>query len=128
MTSTTYAPILPPPPHPAPVMAPCWKDKDLFVPQFGNAGVVSLPAVCVKCGQPATVQKKKVYYWHTPWLYLVILAGILVLVVGLGLTAFSHANAVEDSQGRGHYMIFTGLIFGGIAGIIRGIYNTVRSG
>jgi hypothetical protein len=50
-----------------------------------------------------------------------------LLVLGLGLTAFSRANAVPDSRGGGRYLIFTGLIFGGIAGVIRGIYNIVRS-
>jgi DNA-directed RNA polymerase subunit M/transcription elongation factor TFIIS len=53
--------------------------------------------------------------------------GILLMVLGLTLTGVSKANAVPDSQGGGRYVIFTGLIFGGIGGIIRGIYHMVRS-
>jgi hypothetical protein len=85
MTSTTYAPILPPPPQPAAVTAPCRQDKQLFVPQrgpqSGAQSATSLPAVCVKCGQPATVQKKKVYYWHQPLWYFFILLGLLLYAI-----------------------------------------------
>ena len=41
-----------------------------------------LPAICVKCGQPATSEPlTSNYTWHTPWLYLVILLGVLIYVI-----------------------------------------------
>ncbi len=53
--------------------------------------------------------------------------GIFLMVLGFGLTAFSRANPIPQSNGGGRYLIFTGLIFGGIGGIIKGIYGMVRS-
>jgi predicted RNA-binding Zn-ribbon protein involved in translation (DUF1610 family) len=53
--------------------------------------------------------------------------GILLTAVGIGLTVFSFANAVEDSKGDGRFFVFYGLVFGGIGGIIKGIYGMVRS-
>jgi predicted RNA-binding Zn-ribbon protein involved in translation (DUF1610 family) len=53
--------------------------------------------------------------------------GILLMALGVGLTAFSSANPIPERDGGGRYFIFTGLIFGGIAGIIRGIYGMFRS-
>ena len=55
----------------------CWQGNEMYVPQSATA----LPAVCVKCGRPASVLQKKTYYWHTPWLYLLILIGLLVYAV-----------------------------------------------
>jgi predicted RNA-binding Zn-ribbon protein involved in translation (DUF1610 family) len=53
--------------------------------------------------------------------------GILLMFLGLGLTAVSRANPIPQSDGGGKYLIFTGLIFGGLGGIIKGIYGMVRS-
>ena len=53
--------------------------------------------------------------------------GILVTALGIGLTVFSFANAVENSKGDGKFFVFYGLVFGGIGGICKGIYGMVRS-
>jgi len=54
-----------------------------------------LPPYCVKCGQPVTGELyKKTYYWHTPWLWLLAMLGLLGfiawhwLVAMLGLLGF----------------------------------------
>jgi hypothetical protein len=67
----SYAPV---PSNPA---ALCDGDK-LIVPQGA-----ALPAnVCIKCGAPANAKPlKKTYYWHSPWLYLLILVGLLVYAI-----------------------------------------------
>lgn len=44
-----------------------------------------LPARCIKCNAPVAIAPKKTtLYWHTPWLYLLILLNILIyIIVGL---------------------------------------------
>ena len=77
MAVTSYAPIASPLPGPAPLLAASWQGNDLYVPQSATA----LPAFCVKCGQRAAVRKTKTYYWHEPWVYFMILAGLVVYAV-----------------------------------------------
>lgn len=41
-----------------------------------------LPSYCVKCGQAVTSQAlDKTFYWHSPWLYLLILVNLLVYAI-----------------------------------------------
>lgn len=41
-----------------------------------------LPRYCVKCGQSVTGEPfKKSFYWHSPWIYLLILVNILVYAI-----------------------------------------------
>jgi|SRR4051794_30653940 hypothetical protein len=48
----------------------------LYVPQNS-----SLPANCVKCGQPSTTLVKKTFYWHPAWVYILILPGLLIYAI-----------------------------------------------
>ena len=41
----------------------------------------ALPACCVRCAAPATRSVRKTFTWHTPWLYLALLANALVYVL-----------------------------------------------
>jgi hypothetical protein len=42
----------------------------------------SLPPMCVKCGEPVPGQfLTKNFRWHPPWIYLLILIGILIYVI-----------------------------------------------
>lgn len=42
----------------------------------------SLPATCVKCGAPISGKSlTKTFHWHSPWLYLLILPGLLFYVI-----------------------------------------------
>ena len=52
----------------------------------GNRLVVpkgaALPSYCVKCGQSVRGEPfKKSFYWHSPWLYLLVLVNILVYAI-----------------------------------------------
>ena len=40
-----------------------------------------LPAVCMKCGAPATTWKSKTFSWHPPWVYVLILIGLLPFAI-----------------------------------------------
>jgi ribosomal protein L37AE/L43A len=57
-----------------------------------------------------------------------LVLGFASFVLGLGLTLFSFANPTGDAKGGGKFMVFTGLILGGIVGMLRGIWATARSG
>jgi len=42
----------------------------------------SLPAQCIKCGAPAQKPWRKKFYWHAPWLFiLVIFPGLLIYAI-----------------------------------------------
>lgn len=53
------------------------EDNVFVVPVAGS----TLPAFCVKCGQPATSWIKKTYYWHNPLLFLLIILGLLIYAI-----------------------------------------------
>jgi len=54
-----------------------WRTGDLLVMQKG----ASLPNRCLVCNQPASVQFPRKMYWHHPWVYLMILPGILIYAI-----------------------------------------------
>src|SRR5581483_7269703 len=47
---------------------------------------VGLPAVCVKCGAPSTVERRKQFTWYPKWVILLILGGLLPYLIALALT------------------------------------------
>jgi hypothetical protein len=57
-----------------PAAGPVRDGQKLVVPRFGKglAGV-ALPSICVKCGSPATQSVCKMFYWHSPRVYLHLL-------------------------------------------------------
>lgn len=63
-----------------PALAPAFatrRGKQLVVPRSA-----SLPANCLKCGNPASTPWRKKFYWHSPWLYLLIFfPGILIYAI-----------------------------------------------
>ena len=41
-----------------------------------------LPPFCVKCDQPARAERwRKTYLWHEPWLYVTMLAGLIIYFI-----------------------------------------------
>lgn len=51
--------------------------KKLYLPRFA-----SLPPNCVKCGQAAKKPYRKKFYWHAPWLYiLIVFPGLLIYAI-----------------------------------------------
>lgn len=55
----------------------CWRDGGELLALPG----ADLPHVCIKCGEPANDYRKRTFYWHSPWLYLLILLHILVYLI-----------------------------------------------
>ena len=63
---------------PAPPTSHVWRQGSTLVVQEGSR----FPARCVKCNGPAvSPQPDRNIYWHSQWLYLLILAGVLVYAV-----------------------------------------------
>lgn len=40
-----------------------------------------LPAKCVKCGAPSETHLTKTFHWHSSWVYLLILLGLIFYVI-----------------------------------------------
>jgi hypothetical protein len=58
--------------------ATAYRDGKILVVPSG----CSLPAMCVKCGTPVSGKLlTKTFRWHSPWLYLLILPGVLFYVI-----------------------------------------------
>ena len=53
--------------------------------------------------------------------------GIACAAAGVGLTVFSYAYAASNSSGGGRYLIFHGLVIGGIIQFFRGVRGVVSS-
>ncbi len=66
-----------------------WRTGDLLVMQKGAL----LPNRCLICNQPASVQFPKKMYWHTPWLYLLILLNLFIYLIA-ALIARKKADVV----------------------------------
>lgn len=67
----------------APIQSPIFRQgSKLVVPAPAPGKAAVLPPVCVKCGATANGKPvNKVFYWHHPGLYLVILAGLFIYAI-----------------------------------------------
>jgi hypothetical protein len=55
-----------------------WRDKRVMV-MIRDAAI---PHRCVKCNEPAEDETKtRTLYWHSPWLYLLLLVNILIFLI-----------------------------------------------
>jgi hypothetical protein len=58
------------------------QDSQLIIPQPPAGQPAILPPQCIKCGAPADGKPvEKIIYWHSPVLYLLILAGLLIYAI-----------------------------------------------
>jgi predicted RNA-binding Zn-ribbon protein involved in translation (DUF1610 family) len=57
-----------------------------------------------------------------------LMLGFVSFALGLGLTLVSFANPVGGENGNGRFMVFYGMILGGILGMLRGIWAISQSG
>lgn len=82
----------------------------------------ALPPNCVKCGQPATGKPlKKTFYWHTGWLYLLVLLHVIIYIIVALIVRKRFDLAVplcEEHRRRRRRFLWTGglLLLGGFAG------------
>jgi hypothetical protein len=49
--------------------------------RMGAAEGMPLPPLCVRCGKPAAGTIRRRFMWHPPWVYLLILPGLLFYAI-----------------------------------------------
>jgi hypothetical protein len=55
-----------------------WRDGNVLVVRKGGI----LPDRCIKCNAPAAgIRNGRTLYWHSPWLYLLLFAGLLPFLI-----------------------------------------------
>jgi hypothetical protein len=63
-----------------------------------------LPNACLRCGAPATVTRNKQFSWNPPWVFLLIFAGLLpLLIVALITTKKMRMSAPFCDEHKGHW-------------------------
>lgn len=78
-----------------------------------------LPGLCLRCGAPATSTDRKQFAWHPPWVFLLIFAGLLpMIIVGLCLTKRMWVEAPFCEQHRKHWSWRRYLVSGGVIALI----------
>jgi len=109
-------------PYAAPAFSPdsvpsAWSQGDVLIVRKG----ARLPYACVKCGQPSDGKPvRKTYYWHEPWVWVTILAGVLVYVIiailirQSGQIEFALCSQHRARRRNGVIISLLG-VFGGIA-------------
>jgi len=64
-----------------------------------------LPAVCMKCGAPATLHKDKNFAWYPRWVYILIVVHILVfLIVAVIMTKRRLVSVPLCDEHKGHWL------------------------
>jgi NADH:ubiquinone oxidoreductase subunit 6 (subunit J) len=78
-------------------------------------GDYDLPDVCMKCGAPATVWKPRSFAWHPPWIFVLILAGLLVyVIVALVLTKRKRLDIPLCDAHKAHWLWRQLVVVGGL--------------
>jgi len=65
-----------------------WREGPILVMRKSAA----LPGGCVRCGQPEASRLHQRFYWHSPWLYALIISPILYVILALILRKSAEAN------------------------------------
>ena len=100
------------------------RDGDLLVVPHG----AELPLFCVRCGEPTTVSVRKVCSWHPPWLYLVLLFGVLPYAIVLAFArrkcslvvplCESHLLSYRRRRWVGIWIMLAGIPLAVVAGVV----------
>ncbi|HZT82627.1 MAG TPA: hypothetical protein VFA26_20530 [Gemmataceae bacterium] len=65
-----------------------------------------LPDICMKCGEPAAVRKKKQFAWYPPWIAILILGGLLPFaIVATIMTKRMKVNMPFCEQHRNYWLV-----------------------
>jgi hypothetical protein len=78
-----------------------------------------LPEVCVRCGAAATTWKDRKFTWHPPWVWILLLLGVLpFVIVALILTKRMRFRVPLCDSHRYHWGGRTLIVLGAFAGLI----------
>ncbi len=79
-----------------------------------------VPGLCVRCGAPATVERAKTMSWNPPWVYILLLVGLLPFaIVAVILTKRRRVTLPFCSSHHNHWLsrsLVIWLSLGGIPG------------
>ncbi len=96
----------------------CCDGNKLIIPQ----GAALPTNICIKCGAPANGKPlKKNYYWHSQWIYILILSPLIYIIVAMIVRKqqLLYLPLCDEHRARRKRMILIGwgLIAGGIAAL-----------
>jgi hypothetical protein len=75
-----------------------------------------LPRVCMRCGAPADLQKRKTFSWCPGWVHVLILLGLLPwLIVMLVLTKRKTVYVPLCNEHKNHWFVRTMITLSGLA-------------
>src|SRR5262249_42992882 len=64
----------------------------------------ALPALCMKCGEPATTHVRRTFSWYPQWVFVLVLVAIPVyVIVALILTKRMAVEVPLCDRHRGHW-------------------------
>lgn len=124
MQEPTFNPYRPPEARVDPWAQPVQSDDDVAWSDGRDLVVLlnkPLPPRCVKCNAPVSggIPTRK-FHWHTPWLYLLILVGILIYAIVALITRkkSEHAVALCPTHDKRRRMF----IYAGFGGFFLGMF------
>lgn len=103
--------------------AGAWQDGKSLV----TTNVITLPDRCVKCNAPIAGKRfVKKFYWHNPWIYILILPGLLIyaivaMIVRKGATVNFGLCAQHRSRRTMWVAITWGICLAAVAMLVGGI-------
>ena len=105
-----------------------WSDGDLLVVHKQS----TLPPICVKTNEPAEKEIPRTFYWHSRFIYLLILIHIFVYIIAALLSRKSHKLRVplsSEAAAKRNSRILLGWVIAllGIAAVVFGFYMSLTS-
>jgi hypothetical protein len=84
-----------------------------------------VPDLCMQCGAPAEVHREKTFSWYPPWVFVLLLAGLLpFIIVALVLTKKKRVPVPLCRAHRNHWAWRNAVIllsFLGLVGLVIGV-------
>jgi hypothetical protein len=81
-----------------------------------------VPALCMKCGEPAAFQLNKKFQWNPGWVYFILLVGVLpFVIVALVMTWRRRVCTPFCDRHRGYWRFRTIFMLGGVLVILAAV-------
>ncbi len=91
----------------------------VFLRAGPGQGVIDLPAICIKCGAPATVRKNKQFSWQPPWVPVLIIGGLLpYIIVSMILTKRKSVETPLCDQHKSYWWMYPLMMWMLVLGVI----------
>lgn len=84
-----------------------------------DGGVLELPDVCMQCGEPASVRKRKKFSWFPPWIWILLFCSwVPFLIVALVMTKRRTVEAPLCEEHKNHWFWRQLLVVGSLFGVL----------